>query len=116
MKKLKTFEDFNTDTDSEYDYKYNKNRVSGAGSEYGSTELIDAVKHEDIEAVEDLIKLGADVDEEDKQGKTAIDWLYDIKGSDTYNAIKKLLIDSGANTGYGHSHHSSNVHHSVLGD
>ena len=98
MKKLKTFEDFNTD------------------SEDGSTELIDAVKHQDIEEVEDLIKLGADVDQEDNQGKTAIDWLYDIKDIDTYNAIKKLLIDGGANTGYGYSHYSSNVHHSVLGD
>jgi len=136
MKKLKTFEDFNTDTDSEYDYayknreniagfntdtdseydyKYHKNRVSGAGPENGSTELIDAIKHQDIEAVKELIKLGAYVDEEDKQGKTAIDWLTDIN-DDTYFAIKKLLIDGGANTGYGHSHYSSNIHHSVLGD
>jgi len=115
MKKLKTFEDFNTDTDSEYDYayknreniagfntdseydyKYHKNRVSGAGPENGSTELIDAIKHQDIKAVEDLIKLGADVNEEDEQGYTPTDYALSSGSA----AILLLLREYGAKDKY----------------
>ena len=108
MKKLKTFEDFNND----YDYANHRNRVSGAGAEAGSTELIDAVKHNDIVEVEDLIKLGANLDEQDSEGKSAIDHAGELSSNEIFN----LLVDSGANVGYGHSSHSSKLHHQVLGN